>query len=320
MLVTAAAAYWRLRRFVQPRVRFFVVGLAALGVLSLPVSWLLLEKWKWAVVAQAQPLRTILFVELFALLLALVMALELACREGRLVAAVWWAALAFSISIDARLLFVLAPLALGWLAGSRAAWGSVAATAAVAWIRPFGTVFWRGAYRNELLVAVALASLLVAASAVVMRRPRIGAPALAAVVAAAFFAIPGGAQLHWSGEPRNPDLGQLSAWARDATPTDAVFLFHDVERSSFDPGIFRVNGERALYVDWKGGGQINFFRNFSRISGARWEQTLAAPFDPAELPHFRELGIDYVVLSSRRHLPDRKPAFENGKYAVYRLE
>ncbi|HYM13677.1 MAG TPA: hypothetical protein VEU62_23255, partial [Bryobacterales bacterium] len=320
MLVTAAAAYWRLRRFLQPTLRFFVVGLAALGVLSLPVSWLLLEKWKWAMVAQTQPLRTILFLELFTLLLALVMAFELACREGRLVAAVWWAALAFSISIDARLLFVLTPLALGWLAGPRAQWGSVAAAAAVAWAKPFGSVFWRGADRSELLIAVALAALLVAASALLLRRPRVGALALVAVVAAAFVVIPGGAQLHWSGKPRNPDLDQLSAWARAATPLRAVFLFPDAERSSFDPGIFRAQAERALYVDWKGGGQMNFFQNFSRIWGARWEQTLAVPFQPAELPHFRELGISYVGLSTSNRLPDRKPAFENKKYAVYRLD
>ena len=33
------------------------MGLAALGIASMPVSWLLLEQWKWALVPQIQPLR-----------------------------------------------------------------------------------------------------------------------------------------------------------------------------------------------------------------------------------------------------------------------
>ena len=48
MLIAAAAAYWRLKNFMQPGLRFFVAGLAALGIASLPLSYLTLETLKWA--------------------------------------------------------------------------------------------------------------------------------------------------------------------------------------------------------------------------------------------------------------------------------
>ena len=62
-----------------------------------------------------------------------------------------------------------------------------------------------------------------------------------------------------------PELAQLSAWARASTPPDAVFLFPDVAHG-LDPGIFRAEALRAVYVDWKSGGQANFYAAMARES------------------------------------------------------
>ena len=317
MLAAAAAAYWRLRHFIQPVLRFFVTGLVALGVASLPVSYLLLEKLKGAMLPQIQPLRTILFLEMFTMLLALVMAFELACKQQRPAAAAWWAALALAVGVDARLLFVLAPVAIAWLSSSPWRWAGVAAAGAIAWSKPFGMALWKESYRGELLVVLLLAAGMGTAASLLVRRRAAGA-AMAAVVIAAFFLIPGKARFHWSGQPQNPELGAVSDWARWQTDVNAVFLFADAGRG-IDPGIFRARAARALYVDWKGGGQMNFFHEFSRIWWFRWQETLAEPFRAERLPRFRELGIDYVVLSPKSRLPDRPPVFENSKYLLYYL-
>ena len=63
------AAFARLRREAGFGLRLFLLGLPALGMLSLPASWLLLDRWRWAIVPQFQPMRYVLFVTLFAQLL-----------------------------------------------------------------------------------------------------------------------------------------------------------------------------------------------------------------------------------------------------------
>ena len=37
--------------------KVYLVVLPALGLLTMPLSWLLLEQWKWSVVPQVQPMR-----------------------------------------------------------------------------------------------------------------------------------------------------------------------------------------------------------------------------------------------------------------------
>jgi hypothetical protein len=62
----AVAAYLRLRRQMTIELRFFQLGLLVVGMLSMPLSWLLLDQWKWALMPQFQPLRALLFLTLCA--------------------------------------------------------------------------------------------------------------------------------------------------------------------------------------------------------------------------------------------------------------
>ena len=68
VLYCAAAllAVWRLRGLTTPLQRLILAGFPLLGVASIAVSYLLLDVWKWAPMAQVQPARATLFTIVFA--------------------------------------------------------------------------------------------------------------------------------------------------------------------------------------------------------------------------------------------------------------
>jgi len=279
LYAASLAAYARLRKRTPLDLRFFLIGLPLAGILSVPVSYLFLEKMKWVLLPQLQPMRALLFVTVIAEFSAAAAGI-VASQARRYLEAFAWFALVY-----------LAPL-------------NTSVT-----VMPS----WNGALAAALLAAGA--SLAAFAEA---RGFRWSAAAMAGVAIAGFFLLPtlGGVRTH----PRlhTPELGQLSAWARASTPRDAVFLFADAGRQ-LQPGIFRAEALRAVYVDWKGGGQVNYLTDFGVAWWTRWQQTLATPFDRRNCARYRPLGIDYLVLSPRNRLPDRAPVFEDAGYLVYAL-
>jgi hypothetical protein len=269
LFALALAAFTRIRREVGFELRLFLLGLPILGLASMPVSWLLLEHWRWALVPQIQPMRTLLFVALSMEVLTAAAGVW-ATKSRRPFEAVGWLALAYLLPLDPVI------------------------TEPVPWRR------------------LALVLLLAIATAFALQRAPRFSPAVAL---AAFFAIPmlGGIvnypRLH------TPEIEQLSQWARSATSKDAVFLFPDAGRA-LDPGLFRSEALRAVYVDWKGGGQVNYLKDFGEQWWFRWQQTMANGFRPTDLPKYGALGITYVVLRPPDRLP-RPAVFENAKYVVY---
>jgi hypothetical protein len=203
--------------------------LPTIGVLSLPISWLLLEGAKWSFIPQFQPARYVLFVSLFAQLLALLAG------------------------------FAAARLRIYW-----EAW---------AWI----------------LLALTLTA-----------HPdlfsRSWKPPLAA------------------GNVQSPGLDELCRWA-ESTPRDSMFLFPESGRSLV-PGVFRAQAQRALYVDWKAGGQANFFEGLALEWWQRWQGAMNARTDASQL---RAAGIDYVVVLPKRPMSGLTPVFQNGSFLAYRL-
>ncbi len=264
ILAILVAAFWRLRQAVGVELRVLLLGLCALGVLTMPLSWLLLEQFHWGLVPQVQPMRMLLFLTLGMQFLT---------------------AAAGACAITARRPFE----ACAWFA--------------CAYLLPLQPVLTGPIVWSRLTLAFALASL--TAFAGIRWAP--------VVALAAFFAIPvvGGVvnypQLH------TPDLDQLSAWARANTPADAVFVFPGVNRS-LAPGIFRSEALRAVYVDWKGGGQVNYLKDLGEQWWFRWLQIRT--FRPADLPQYAACGISYVVL--QEPLP-RAAEFQNSTYIVYQL-
>jgi len=159
-------------------------------------------------------------------------------------------------------------------------------------------------------VAVLLLVAAIAAAAMRFRvAPLAGAGALILIPFAG--GVVNNPQLH------TPELRQLSDWADHSTAPDAVFLFPDAGRS-LSLGVFRSEALRAVYVDWKGGGQVNFNRPFSEEWWRRWSATMAPGFHPTDIPKYAAAGIDYIVVQPQHRLPD-PPLFSNAGYVVYKV-
>jgi hypothetical protein len=280
LYAASLAAYARLRKRAPLDLRFFLVGLPLVGILSVPASYVLLEKMKWVLLPQVQPMRALLFVTVIV---------EFSAAAAGIVAA------------QARRY----PEAFAWFA--------------LAYLVPLNTlVIVMPTWNRALAVALLAAGASLAAFAEA-RRFRWSAVAMAGVAMAGFFLAPTLGRVRTHPQLHTSQLAQLSAWARASTPPDAVFLFADAGQQ-LQPGIFRGEALRAVYVDWKGGGQINFLTDLGEQWWARWQQAMATPFDPRNVARYGPLGIDYIVLSPRNRLPGRAPVYENAAYLVYALQ
>ena len=103
-----------------------------------------------------------------------------------------------------------------------------------------------------------------------------------------------------------PELNELASWAHESTPKDALFQFADVRRG-LEPGVFRARAMRAIWADWKAGGQSNFMSSFATEWARRWK----IADKPQTLAKYRELGIDYVVFSASKAPKDAQPVYSN---------
>ena len=279
LYAASLAAYARLRKRAARDLRFFLIGLPLVGMLSVPASYLLLEKMKWVLLPQVQPMRALLFVTVIAELSAAAAGIVAVAARRRMEGFAWFT------------LVYLIPL-------------NTSLTAMPTW--------------NRALAAALLAAGAALAAFAEARKFRWSAPAMAGAAMAGFFLIPTLAGVSTHPRLHTAELTQLSAWARASTAPDAVFLFAD-EGKRLHPGIFRSEALRAVYVDWKGGGQVNYLADLGAQWWSRWQQVLAAPFDPRNVARYGGLGIDYIVLAPRNRLPDRAPVFANAGYLVYPL-
>lgn len=268
----ATLALWRIREHVGRAGRILMAALPAIGIFSIPLSWLLLEQAKWSLIPQVQPARATLFLTLSAVVLAAAAGVR-AARKDRYVEAVLWLAASFLPPVKQLVIPETITVAQG----------------------------------VTVLLSVALAAL-----AARLDLAGGGAVAAAALVGAAvlpYFLIPGYAKAQNYPHLETPDLCELAHWARARTNQDAVFVFPNVGKG-LDPGIFRARARRALYVDWKSGGQVNFFRDLGEEWWARWREVRSQPWT--------SLPVDYVVLRKPAKA-DRAAVFEDATYVVYRL-
>ncbi|MBL8220733.1 MAG: hypothetical protein JNL62_15990, partial [Bryobacterales bacterium] len=132
------------------------------------------------------------------------------------------------------------------------------------------------------------------------------------------FVIPGISKVRNYPPLHHTELDELARWARENTRKSAIFLFPDAVKD-LRPGVFRAESLRTVYVDWKGGGQINFLREFLTIWLPRWQTLMAQPFERDNLDKYRPFGIQYVVVLRANAVPGATVAYENSKYIVYSL-
>jgi hypothetical protein len=270
--LVSMVAFWRVR----PRTaRLFLIGMPALGVLSVPVSYILLDQLKWGLIPQFQPARALVFVTAFAVILGAAAGIR-AAEQKRWIESVVWFVMVLAV--------------------------------------PTAVPLFSISTRN-LLLLLALSIALCATLA--LQRFRLAPALLTAVAIAPSFVLPYLAHVRNYPRPNLAGLEDLARFARAQTPKDAVFLFGDAG-SSPDPSIFRAESQRAVYVDWKSGGQMNFSEPLAREWWQRWQNTNALRFDTAEVSRMVEMGLDYLVLSPSHRLLDRQPEYENSQFVLYK--
>jgi hypothetical protein len=283
----SVAAYWRLRRSVPFDLRFFLLGLPAVGMLSMPVSYLLLEKLKLALIPQFQPMRALLFVTVLASVLAAAAGIR-AAQNKRLPESFLWFIAVFALPLEFKFPQLFFPFPADDL------------------------------QRHRMVLLILLAALAMLAAWTEPRWRRASLAAWCAAVLLPFWLLPGYGKVELFTPPESPELTALADWARASTPIDAVFLFPDA-RYGVGPGVFRATALRAVYVDWKSGGQVNYLRQFSREWWTRWQTTMAPRFKPARTPNYAALGIDYVVVQPSHRLPAASLVFQNRSFLAYRV-
>jgi hypothetical protein len=288
LTVALALAWLRTHRHLRDELKPFLLGMPAIGLLSLPASYILLDRWKWALIPQLQPARALLFLVATAVLLGAIAGVY-AALSGLWFESAGWFLFVLTIPAQPRYLELLFP------------------------------DLSDAVMRNRFLVVATLAILLTAALWLWSRSPLWSQIALTVWMALPFVAIPHIGRTSNYAVLHSPELDRLSMWARTATSKDAVFLFGDAGQSLV-PGVFRARALRALYVDWKAGGQVNFVQSFATDWWNRWQDVMAGAFHPARLERFKQVGIEYVVLGTRNRLPERRPVYENPAFVVYRMD
>jgi hypothetical protein len=268
----AALAFRRLRKSVNGPLRDFLWGLPVIGLLSLPFSWLLLEREHWALIPEWQPARAILFVSLMSALLSAVAAMKAANLVERLL----WLTAAFLMPMQHAMVGIeihYRPL------------GFAAALAVVT----IGLIALGQKTRGTSLI-------------------------LAGIIP--FFAIPQSNLVENYPRLETTELRALADWARASTPQQVLFLFPDSGKA-LDPGIFRARSLRGLYVDWKSGGQVNYFPELARQWWSRWVETGSGRWSVAreDFPKLTAMGVDFIVL--KKPISGSEPQFSSDHYFAY---
>lgn len=278
----AIAALWLLRRQWPVVITGLFAVLCATGLLAMPLSWLLLEQANWSLVPQLQPARALLWVVVAAVVGSSVLAIR-AAQAGRWWQAALWLFPVYALPVNVRLLQLL------FESGSDPV------------------------IARRLLLTITLAVLTALALCVAARIPRVAPVLLALVMIAPALIIPALGGIRNYPPLHTAELDDVAAWARTNTPLDAVFLFPNSQRD-LSPGVFRARALRAIYVDWKAGGQVNFLRELGQVWWERWQQTMDGIHPPAR---YADMGVDYVVTSADKTLSPELPLYRNSRYAVY---
>ena len=128
---------------------------------------------------------------------------------------------------------------------------------------------------------------------------------LRATLALPLFLIPGFGKLENYPRLHTPELDELARWAHVSTPKDAVFVFPEAGKG-LEPGIFRAKALRAVYVDWKGGSQMNVLKGLGEEWWRRWQAAMAGSLATAHGLASRETyptGISQCAGSAAQRKP-----------------
>jgi hypothetical protein len=276
LCVLCVLAMRRLRHRLSERHYVVFGGLLIAACLSVPFSWATLEGLHWSLIPQFQPARAVLFITALGVILS--------------------AAAGIQAGFDRNY-----PLAFAWLL--------------IPFAIPVHQLLTPPYAAKDVFLAAGLAAAATGAVAVHVHTPRRAWVALAMAGLLAFFAPPLVGRIRNYPALWNREIVDLARWARDSSPRDAVFLFPRAGKD-LRPGIFRSEARRAVYVDWKGGGQVNYFEDLALEWWKRWRESMLHSLSDAELA---ARGVDYVVVELKDARPGPLPVYSNALYAVYRV-
>jgi hypothetical protein len=269
-------AMWRLRQRLSERHYVMFGGLLIAAFLSVPFSWATLEGLHWSLMPQFQPARAVLFITALGVILSSAAGIQAA----------------FDRSYSEAFAWLLVPF-----------------------IMPVHKLLTPPYAVKDAFLIAGLAAAATGAVAVHVHTPRRASAALAMAGLLAFFAPPLVGRVQNYPALWNKEIVDLARWARDSSPRDAVFLFPRAGKD-LHPGIFRAEAGRAVYVDWKGGGQVNYFEDLALEWWKRWQESMLHSLSDAELA---ARGIDYLVVELKDARPGVLPVYSNAIYAVYRV-
>lgn len=263
------------------QMRWVFLVLPAYGILSVPLSDLLLEHLRWSFIPEVQPARALLFTVAMASMACGVAGLRAALKGNNQEAGLWLL-LVFALPMKSRILDFLR------MTHARDV--------------------------TEIILCMVLASLLVLAiGKFAATKWRL---AILLVPLAALFAIPGIGRVNNYRKIDKAAIRELADWAETNTWGSSVFLFADAGRELY-PGIFRAQSRRALWVDWESGDLVDYFESAGLEWWNRWQHTMQAPYSPEGLQSTFSLPIDYYVLKRSDQLPGIKPIHVNREFLVY---
>jgi hypothetical protein len=297
--VIATLAWFRARASLSREFAIVSATLGAYGLLSIPLSWLLWGQLRWSRMSQFQPARAVLLLILCTLILCAAAAWNAAAR-GRFAESAAWFAPVFLIPAPWFAPTFLNPANLPELGSALFGNGPVPAL-----VTPL------------VLVTVAVLAILTAGLAARRGRAALAVLAMPVLAALLLLAPPRGARA--SSQRDDAQVRELAAWAVAHTAPDAMFQFADAGHSTL-PGVFRIEARRALYVDWKGGGQVNESWAFAREWQRRWSLMGREEPPPLDAEPYRAAGIDYVALEGAHALAGAPVVFANARWRVYSVK
>jgi hypothetical protein len=273
------AGFWRVRGRLRPPLRDWLWGFAAIAVLSIPFSWIVLDQLRLAPAGPWDPLRTLVFITLLASLLSAANGI-FAAQEGRWWEAPLWFAIALALPVKTLLFtwFVnpwLIVLVLALAAAATAAGLLARSSRGAAWVAA-------GVFPFVAFSASGLAPPPRPADSPEVRQLAAWAQAATDETAVFLFADDG----HFGGS------GPFRARALRS-------IYVDYE------GVALVNYFPEFAVLWA-----------QRWRDTREGHWLIGAGDFQQLA---DRHIDFVVLRKEHAIPAKQPEFSNSRYAVYRV-
>jgi hypothetical protein len=259
--------------------RWLFLLLPMCGAAIIPVSYVLLDRFRWTFISRSQPGRWLAFTFALSVTACWIAGIR-AARERRFRETALWLLVPFAVPFRAEVLQLLRIARIADLA------------------------------RLSLAVLLAWAS----ARLLISSRRRLQWSVAAIPVLAIACLRLQGLGVHLS---RNENaVTELADWVQKNTWGSSMFLFSDLGRSG-DSGVFRARSRRALWVDWNGGTLVPCSQSFAGNWWNRWQQSIEPGYSLQRLQAHLALPIDYYVLSPQHRLAAIRPVFANSAFLVY---